>query len=251
MSKTVLEIAVFSLESAILASGAGADRIEFCENPQDGGTTPSFGSLKMGVDLIKIPIFPIIRCRGGDFLYAEYEYRIMLEDMLLCKKLGFEGVVAGFLNRDGSVDKKMTSEFVSLAYPMEVTFHRAFDRAANPFEALETIIGCGCSRILTSGQFPTATEGKDLLKELVRQSDDRIIILPGSGIRSSNIISVLEETGASEIHSSARTQVPSEMTFINGQMQEENRNISVDAQEIKRMKDLLIEKDKNQSDTKL
>lgn len=243
-NRIILEIATFSLASAIIAEKSGADRIEFCENPEDGGTTPSYGNLKKAIEILKIPVFPIIRCRGGDFLYSDAEYEIMLEDMLICKKLGFKGVVSGFLNPDGSVDKKKTDNFVSLAYPMEVTFHRAFDRASNPFEALETIIECGCKRILTSGQYPTAMEGKVLISDLIRQANDRICIMPGSGIRADNIIEMIEETKATEIHSSARSFIPSAMKFTNETMQEDNLNISVDPQEIKKMKDLLIEMNK-------
>lgn len=235
-----LEIAVFSLESALLAAEAGADRIEFCENPHDGGTTASFGALKTAVRDLQIPVFPIIRCRGGDFVYTDREFNLMMDDMLLCKQLGFTGVVAGFLHADGNINREMIKKFVAHAYPMEVTFHRAFDRAVNPFEALETIIDSGCSRILTSGQYPTAPEGKKLIKELIDQSDDRIIILPGSGIRSSNIMDLIHFTGATEMHSSARTFMPRQMKFINEQMREDNRQISVDVNEIKLMKDLLI-----------
>lgn len=238
--KITLEIAVFSLESALIAADAGADRIEFCENPHDGGTTPSFGSLQAASRGFQIPVFPIIRCRGGDFVYTDKELNVMIRDMLLCKQLGFQGVVAGFLNEDGNVNRAMTEKFVALAYPMEVTFHRAFDRAINPFESLETIIDSGCSRILTSGQYPTAPEGKKLIKELIDQADDRIVILPGSGIRSSNIIDLIQFTGATEMHSSARSFIPGKMKFNNEQMQEDNRQVSVDADEIKMMKDLLI-----------
>ena len=183
----MLEIAVFNIQSALLAAAAGAHRLELCENPYDGGTTPSYGTLKTVREKISIPVFPIIRPRGGDFLYSDAEYEVICKDVQLCKELGFDGVVIGLLHADGSIDKERTKKLVDLAYPLEVTFHRAFDRAAHPLQALEDIIACGCNRILTSGQVPNAWDGRELIKQLVEKADDRIIIMPGSGVRSSNI----------------------------------------------------------------
>lgn len=235
----LLEIAVFNIESAILAAASGADRIELCENPYDGGTTPSYGTLKTVREKITIPAFPIIRVRGGDFFYSDEEFTVMQQDVLLCKQLGFEGVVIGLLNKDGSINKERTKQLVELAYPMEVTFHRAFDRAKDASQTLEDIIECGCQRILTSGQVPNAYDAKDLIKTLVEQADYRIIIMPGSGVRSSNIKALADHTGARELHSSARINVDSVMEFTNAGMQETLQNISVDAEEIKRMKHAL------------
>jgi copper homeostasis protein len=186
------------------------DRLELCENPQEGGTTPSYGTFKIVKEKISIPVFPIIRVRGGDFLYSDDEFAVMKKDVELCKQLGFEGVVIGLLHADGSVDAERTKELAELAYPMEVTFHRAFDRAADPLAAMETIITCGCHRILTSGQVPNAGDGKELIKQLIEQADDRIIIMPGSGVRSSNIKEIADYTGAVELHSSARKIMPQE-----------------------------------------
>ena len=235
----MLEIAVFNLESAIVAEKAGADRIELCENPYDGGTTPSYGTLKITKEKIKIPVFPIIRPRGGDFLYSEIEFEIMQKDISLCKELGFEGVVIGLLQVDGNIDEIRTKALVDLAYPMEVTFHRAFDRAINPLASLETIIRCGCQRILSSGQTPNAWDGKDLIKQLIEQAQDRIIIMPGSGIRSNHIKEMVAFTGAIEIHSSARKSTSSLMTFQQNSMDEKLENIQVDADEIRKMKQLI------------
>lgn len=236
----MLEIAVFNLESAIVAEKAGADRIELCENPNDGGTTPSYGTLKIAKEKIKIPVFPIIRPRGGDFLYSETEFEIMQKDISLCKELGFEGVVIGLLLADGSIDEIRTKALVHLAYPMEVTFHRAFDRAINPLASLETIIRCGCQRILSSGQTPNAWDGKELIKQLIEQAQDRIIIMPGSGIRSDNINEMVAFTGAIEMHSSARKSTLSQMIFLQNSMNEKLENIQVDADEIRKMKQLII-----------
>lgn len=235
----MLEIAVFNIGSALLAVEAGADRLELCENPGEGGTTPSYGTLKIVREKIRVPVFPIIRPRGGDFLYSADEYMVMQKDIQLCKQLGFEGVVIGLLHADGTVDATRTKELVSLAYPMEVTFHRAFDRAADPFEALETIIGCGCQRILTSGQVPNAGDAKELLKQLVEKADGRIIIMPGSGVRSANIKEIATFSGAVELHSSARKNSPSGMQFKKESMKEDMKNISVDEEEIRSMKTAL------------
>lgn len=235
----VLEIATFNIQSAILAAQSGANRIELCENPTDGGTTPSYGTLKKVREKINIPVFPIIRPRGGDFLYSNEEFEIMKQDILLCKNLGFEGVVLGLLNADGTINTQRTSILVELAYPLEVTFHRAFDRAVNPLQAMEDIILCGCQRILTSGQTPNAFDGKELINQLVLQADERIIIMPGSGVRSNNIFEIANYTGAKELHSSARKMIVSEMLFIQNNMQEKLGNMMVDVEEIKKMTEAL------------
>ncbi len=235
----ILEIAVFNLDAAVLASLSGADRIELCENPGEGGTTPSYGTLQMAREKIGIPVFPIIRPRGGDFLYGEDEYEVIKKDITLCKELGFEGVVTGALNADGSVATAQLRHWVDLAYPMEVTFHRAFDRCRDPLEALEEIIRSGCSRILTSGQLPEAIAGRDLIKQLVQQADDRIIIMPGSGIRSTNLKDLASYTGAKEFHSSARKTAASSMRYLPKNMQEELTTYTVDKEDIRRMKSIL------------
>ncbi len=234
-----LEIAVFNIESAILAATAGADRIELCENPTEGGTTPSYGTLKIVSEKIHIPVFPIIRPRGGDFFYSDTEFEVIKKDILLCKELQFEGAVFGALNKNGTIHKEQTKQIVDIAYPMEITFHRAFDRAVEPLKALADIIDCGCSRILTSGQVPNAVDGKVLIKQLIEMADDRIIIVPGSGVRSNNIKELSQFTGAIEFHSSARKINPTNMTFQQKNMLEEINAVTVDEDEIRQMKILL------------
>lgn len=234
--KYTLEIACFNAKSALMASLAGADRIEICDNLHEGGTTPSYGTVKYLKEKIDTPIFTMIRAKGGDFLYRNEEFAIMKKDLLLMKELGCEGVVLGFLKQNGTVDKARTSQFVELAYPMEVTFHRAFDRAIDPLQALEDIIDCGCQRILTSGQKPTAVEGLPLLKELIIQADDRIIILPGSGVNSGNIKTIFEEARTVEFHSAAKMSTPSTMQYLNKQMNESLHDTMVNVDEITRMK---------------
>ena len=163
---------------------------------------------------ISIPVFPIIRPRGGDFLYTRAEFDVMKNDIRLCKELGFAGVVIGLLLPDGSIDKERTKELVQLAAPMEVTFHRAFDRCNDPIRGLQDIIETGCKRILTSGQVPSAPDALDLLQTLVKEAGDNIIIMPGSGVRGNNIASIKTVTKAKEFHSSARKVVPTNMQFV-------------------------------------
>jgi copper homeostasis protein len=234
-----LEICAFNLSSALIAQRAGADRIELCAGPEEGGVTPSAGLIRTARELLKIALYPIIRPREGDFLYSEEEFRIMLRDVDYCKQLGCNGVVIGLLQADGSVDQRRTARLVEAAYPLGVTFHRAFDRAANPFEALEDIIRTGCERILTSGQRPVAMEGASLLNELVREADDRIVIMPGSGVRSANVTELAEKTGAVEFHTSARILQASGMEFVNGEMQEDLTVTMAGEEEIRLIKEKL------------
>jgi copper homeostasis protein len=233
---TKLEIAVFTVEAAVTALKAGAHRIEFCENPQEGGTTPSYGSLKILRSYTTQPVFPIIRPRGGDFLYSRSEFEVMKSDLLIVKELGYLGAVIGLLNADGSIDTNRTKELVDIAGPsMQISFHRAFDRCKDPFKALEDIIATGCKRILTSGQVPNAADALALLKKLVEQAGDRIIIMPGSGVRSNNIKEIMQATGAKEMHSSARQMQASKMLYAKDSMNENLQATGVDSEEIKKM----------------
>ena len=231
----ILEVAVFSLEAALAAIKAGANRIEFCENPSEGGTTPSYGSLKTLIKNTTIPVFPIIRPRGGDFLYTDTEFECIKADLLMVKELGFPGAVIGLLNADGSIDVKRTKELVQLAHPMEITFHRAFDRCNNPIKGLEDIIETGCKRILTSGQVPNVSDALPLITALILKASSRIIILPGSGVRANNARVIIDTTGAIEIHSSARKAIPSNMKYNVVSMNEKMVSVGVDEAEIKRM----------------
>jgi copper homeostasis protein len=235
-----LEICSFNLASALIAQASGADRIELCASPGEGGVTPSSGVIRSAREQLRIPLYPIIRPRGGDFLYSGEEFEIMLRDIEYCKQMGCNGVVIGMLKADGTIDQARCTRLVEAAYPLGVTFHRAFDWAANPFEALETIIQMGCERILTSGQRPTAEEGAELIDQLVREADDRIVIMPGSGVRSANIVQLAEKTGASEFHTSARLLQASAMDYVNGQMKESQDMVLAGEDEIKKIKDLLI-----------
>ena len=236
----LLEICVFNTATAVAAENAGADRIELCENYANGGTTPSYGYLKTVREKISIPVFPMIRPRGGDYFHTADEIEIIRKDILLCKELGFDGVVFGILNQDGTVDHENTARLVEAAYPLEVTFHRAFDRCKNPSEALEKIIDAGCNRVLTSGQVPKVTDGLKMVKELVDQADGRIVILPGSGLNSSNVEMIIQSTGVNEVHTSARIRIPSATRFRNEKMPEDFDSDFVDATEIQRIKQLIV-----------
>lgn len=232
----LLEICVFNTATAIAAEKAGADRIELCENYANGGTTPSYGYLKTVREQISIPVFPMIRPRGGDYFHSADEIEIIRKDILLCKELGFEGVVFGLLNQNGTIDRENTARLTEAAYPLEVTFHRAFDRCKDPLEALETIIGCGCTRILTSGQEPKVMDGLALVKQLAEQASDRIIIMPGSGLNSSNVASIIRTAGVSEVHTSARIRIASSTLYRNEKIPEDFELDFVDAEEIRKIK---------------
>ena len=208
-----IEIAVFNLESAIMAFNAGAHRIELCSAPAEGGLTPSAATMRLARKYIKIPIHVMIRPREGDFCYSEKEFETMLLDISAAKIAGMEGVVAGILKTNGTVDEERTAILVEAAAPMNVTFHRAFDMAKNHDEALETIINAGCKRILTSGGQQTAPLGIEKLAGLVQKAGNRISIMPGSGINLSNIKQIADSTGARELHLSARSFKHGKMIF--------------------------------------
>ena len=233
--KFKLEVIGFTIESCLIAQAAGAHRIELCDNPSEGGTTPSYGFIKAAREKLTIELYPIIRPRGGDFLYSETEFEIMKADVQLCKDLDCNGVVIGILLPNGTVDKERCKQLVDIAYPMGVSFHRAFDRTADPFKALEDIISIGCERILTSGQKPSVNEGMQLLVDLVQQANKRIIIMPGSGVRAENIVALANQTNALEFHTSARININSKMEFINNSMNEQLITVAADSNEIKRI----------------
>ncbi len=208
----ILEICANSLQSAINAQQAGAHRVELCENLEQGGTTPSYGLLTLARKNLSIKINVLIRPRPGDFLYSDLEFDILKEDIKMCKQIGVDGIVCGILLANGDVDLVRTKALVELAKPMSFTFHRAFDFTNDPFKALEDVISTGADRILTSGQQPTAIQGEHLIRELVRLSNNRIIIMPGSGVNADNIEYLLE-TGATEFHMSGTESIESKMTF--------------------------------------
>lgn len=234
-----LEVIGFDLASCLIAEQHGADRIELCANPHDGGTTPSYGTIAAARQATSIQLFPIIRPRGGDFLYSDPEFDAMTADVHECRQLGCDGVVIGMLRKDGSVDTRRCATLIDAAGSMQVTFHRAFDRVQDPMGSLEQIIDLGCTRILTSGLRPTADLGKDMLRALVKAAGDRITIMPGSGVRAANIVELAEFTGATAFHSSARSVCASSMDYVNPAMAEDLTCTRLDAGEVAEMRSRL------------
>ena len=215
----MLEIACFNKESAIIAAKAGADRIEFCAGFEVGGTTPSLHDYMELKKEITIPIFVMIRTRGGDFCYNNEEFQQMKNQLLEFKKVGADGFVFGILDGNLEVNFIQNKELVELADGIPCTFHRAFDRVKDYHKSLEEIINCGFKTILTSGTKSNVSEGKEILKTLIKISNERIDILCGGGLRSTNISEIKNYTKAKNFHSSG---------IVNG--------ILPDAEEIKKMK---------------
>ncbi|MFW6267634.1 MAG: copper homeostasis protein CutC [Marinilabiliaceae bacterium] len=229
-----LEISVFSFEAAKKAEKAGADRIELCAGPSEGGTTPPFSLIKAVCHKVNIPVYPIIRPRGGDFFYSDEEFEMMKEDIRSCKAAGCSGIATSVLDAGGRVDAFRLRELVDLAAPLGVTFIRAFDLVPDPEKAIETIIQCGCERILTSGQAPKVIEALPFLQELQKQATGRISIMPGSGIRAENLKEVIEKTGVSEVHASARVLVPNDNPNID--ILEFGQKVDCNIEEVRKMR---------------
>lgn len=203
-----LEICAASLASALAAQAGGAHRIELCQNLEQGGITPSYGLIKEVMAQLHIPVFVLIRPRPGGFVYSPGELAIMRADIELCRTLGCAGVVLGVLDAAGRIDVAQCQELVTLAQPLEVTFHRAFDACADQTQALENVVALGCQRILTSGGQPSATAGQDQLAALVAQAAGRVRIMPGAGITGANLRTLIAHTGAQDFHASAKRTLP-------------------------------------------
>ncbi|QHM71374.1 copper homeostasis protein CutC [Mixta intestinalis] len=206
-----LEVCCYGVDCAVVAQEAGADRVELCASPKEGGLTPSFGMLQAARAQLHIPVHPIVRPRGGDFCYSASEFAAMKSDVAMIRELGFPGVVFGMLDADAHIDISKMREIMLLCGDMQVTFHRAFDLCHSPKRALETLTGLGVARILTSGQQQSAESGIVLLKELTELSDGPII-MAGAGVRLSNLQKFLD-AGIRELHSSAAQLVASPMRY--------------------------------------
>ena len=252
--KSKIEICANSVESAAKAQEGGAYRVELCAGIPEGGTTPSFGEIRMARQLLQqTKLHVIIRPRGGDFLYTQLEQEIMLHDIKVARQLGADGVVFGCLTAEGNVDVPAMKKLMNAVGDMSVTFHRAFDMCRNPMEALEDIIELGCHRILTSGQEATAPAGIPLLKELIEKADGRIIIMPGCGVKPSNILELAEETGATEFHFSGRSSLESDMIYRNPKVSmggtvkiEEYQRDVTDVEIVKEAVSILAQKDEKE-----
>jgi copper homeostasis protein len=212
----IIEICANSAQSCVEAEAGGAKRVELCAAIPEGGATPSYGEIRTSQKLTsKIDINVIIRPRGGDFLYTEAEIQSMLYDIEMAKQLNVHGVVFGCLTKTGDIDVPLMKRLIEAAQPLSVTCHRAFDVCRDSFLALEQLIELGVDRILTSGRQPDAVKGIPLIRELVRKAAGRIVIMPGCGVRESNITQIEAETGAVEFHTSARSIIYSGMEFRN------------------------------------
>ena len=198
----ILEVCANSYESALNAQKGGAQRIELCEDLAVGGLTPNFELSKKVISELNIPVFILIRPRDGDFNYSGEEFEQIKKDIIIFKELGCKGIVSGILTKkDNNIDISRTRELIELSKPLEFTFHRAFDEALSPIDALHQLIELKADRILTSGQAETAVKGLDLLKELINIAEKKIIIMPGSGVNINNILE-FKKIGSKEIHGS-------------------------------------------------
>nr|XP_033799217.1 copper homeostasis protein cutC homolog isoform X2 [Geotrypetes seraphini]XP_033799220.1 copper homeostasis protein cutC homolog isoform X2 [Geotrypetes seraphini] len=211
----LMEVCVDSVESAVNAERGGAGRIELCSSLLEGGITPSMGVLQVVKQYIQIPVFVMIRPRGGDFLYSDREVEVMKADIRLAKIHGADGLVFGALTEDGRIDAELCMELLAVSRPLPVTFHRAFDMVHDPLVAIETLISLGFERVLTSGCDSSALEGLQLIKRIVEQAKGRIIVMPGGGITERNLQRILEGSGVQEFHCSARSPRDSGMKFRN------------------------------------
>lgn len=216
MSKSLLfEVCAFNIQSALIAQRCGAYRVELCDNPVEGGTTPSYGAIKLVREKIDLKLYPIIRPRAGNYWYNDDEYAIMKADIAQCRDLGCDGISIGLQLKTGEIDIDRMKEVVELAFPMGVTSNRVFDATPDPFQALEHLVNAGCERVLTSGLASAAPDAGDLLRKLVNQAGDRIIVMPGAGINAQNIRKLANDSGAKEFHGSARKKTENPMSFAN------------------------------------
>ncbi len=242
-TKARLEVCAFHIESCRIAEKEGACRVELCDNPIEGGTTPGYGTIKRVREKISIQLYPILRPRSGNYFYSDEEFSILKEDILICKELGCDGISIGVQSIDGTIDTERFKRIVEWAGPMGVTCNRVFDNTPDPFAALEAVIACGCERILTSGQKTAAPDAGALLRQLVTQAGDRISIMPGAGINSGNIAQLVQETGAFEFHASARIIAANPVTFSNKAVTDYGNVYIADSLEVRAMIKALKESD--------
>ena len=191
--------------SAIAAESGGADRVELCDNLAVGGTTPSAGTIAESCRRLSIPVHVLIRPRAGDFTYSEPEIAVMRHDIVVAKAMGAAGVVLGVLNDEAAIDRELTAVLVALARPLRVTFHKAFDQTRGLLEALDILIDLGVERVLTSGGRLTAFEGIEALANLVDRAGDKIAVLAGGRLSTSNLEAVIRQTGINEVHLGSAT----------------------------------------------
>lgn len=209
----ILEVCAGDYQSAQEAALNGAKRIELCAALEVGGLTPSMSTLRQVKSTFSIEAYVLIRHRSGDFLYTEDEKKIMLSEISEAVEAGADGVVVGALKSDGSIDVDFLRKAITAARSHPVTFHRAFDVCCHPMESLETLVQCGCTRVLTSGCAVSAEKGVELIKRMVDTYGDRIIVMPGCGVTADNVQRIVKETHVSEVHSSCTSTIGSKMEF--------------------------------------
>ena len=202
----IIEVCTETYECAVKAEKAGANRIELCKDLHLDGLTPDYEAAKKTIDSLNIPVFILIRPREGDFIYSKEEFELMKSDIVKFKEMGCKGIVSGVLNNDKSIDIERTKELVKLSKPLEFTFHRAFDIVKDPIEEIENLINMGVYRVLTSGQKERAIDGLVLLEQLNNISNNRIVIMPGSGISKNNLKNF---ELFNEVHGSFRDEINS------------------------------------------
>ncbi len=202
-----IEVCAANLQSVWAARDGGAHRIELCSALDTGGLTPSPGLINAAVREAGIPVCALIRPREGNFVFSSAEVRMMADDIAYCRDHGVSGVVIGALTDERTLDIGALKTMAAAAGDMELVFHRAFDFVQHPDEALEALIDLGFTRILSSGQQPSAWEGRQQLADWVTKAANRITIMPGSGINANNVVALWQCTGASAFHLSARHKI--------------------------------------------
>ena len=238
--RPLLEIAANSVASAMAAEEGGADRIELCASLGEGGLTPSYATIALVRQQLRIPVYVLIRPRAGDFLYDEIEIETMCRDIEAAAHLGCDGVVIGALDAEGNIATASCRTLIVAAGSLGVTFHRAFDLTRDPRAALDDIIALGCERVLTSGQAANAIEGAATIRALIGHAADRIAVMPGAGIDSGNISAFREATGAHEFHASAKRQLASAMRFRPDRLVDmQGGDLRSDRDEIRRIRQAL------------
>lgn len=239
-TSVLVEACVDSVESAVAAEEGGAGRIELCTGLAEGGLTPSAGLVAACRERVTIPVYVIIRPRGGDFVYSDAELEVMHRDLAAARQMGADGVVLGVLEPEGTVDVTQTRALVEAARPLDVTFHRAFDQTRDPDAALEAVIATGADRVLTSGHAPSASEGVAVLAKLVKRAAGRLAVLAGGGITEENVGRIVLESGVREVHVRGATLVPSAahyrnpaITFLKPALADESVRVVADRERIR------------------
>jgi copper homeostasis protein len=237
----ILEVCADSVSNALTAQLAGARRIEFCAGLSEGGTTPSAAQIQAARKRLHIPLYVLIRPRGGDFLYTDLEFETMQSDIHFCGQAGCDGVVIGMLRPDGTVDTERCRTLIAIArqYDMGVTFHRAFDRSNDLFQAMEAVIALGCDRILTSGGYDTAVEGAAVIRQLMEKANNRIVIMPGAGITPENAGDLILKTGLREMHGTFRSRQASRMQYRNVRLSRQDEEYGFSSTDVEKIKAVL------------